>query len=99
MTSYAEDTTRINATVGEVFTLELKGAGGSGHRWYASAPDNVASIVDERTVPSLGIGGKGRQIITIRCNRPGGGEIALRYGPAWAAAAKKELRIPLSVSP
>jgi predicted secreted protein len=76
----------IKAAVGELVTVDLHAASGTGYRWQlAGDPPQGIELVDTKSTAADGPGGSGTESFHLRATRSGDYTVAFRLKRSWEA--------------
>jgi predicted secreted protein len=94
--TYPADAGAIEASVGDVFVIEVEGQPGAGYQWQVTASGNVR-LVDRNKNPSSNIGGASREALTFECVDAGPGDIHLQLKRPWESKAAEAHQLTVRV--
>jgi predicted secreted protein len=96
---YGKSDDKIDARVGEPFTIELEGNATTGYRWQLELADDKVRLVDEQYVGQGGgaVGAGGKFVFTVEPVTRGQTTIRARYKRPWDAHTPEQQEFRLDI--
>ena len=84
--TYGSNVKKIEASIGDLFTIELQGQPGAGYQWQVTAPGTVR-LIDREVKPGKNIGEPSKESLTFEPVAAGNAVIHLECKRPWETEA------------
>ena len=97
--TFGKDTDKIQAKVGEEFSIELESNPTTGYQWQEDVDNRKLRLTDRKFDSSAKtIGASGKEILTFKTLEEGTSTIRLNYKRAWESDSLENIEIELQSS-